>query len=108
MAKLKKAPFDSAQGLRHPGTELRVCYEAGPTGFVLARRLGQLKTACLVVAPSLIPTRSGERIKTDRRAALSRAERDRPRAEPRPEGRQRRLPSTRGRPALSWRGGSGR
>jgi len=35
-AKLRKA---------HPGAELRICYEAGPTGFVLARRLGQLKTA---------------------------------------------------------------
>ena len=41
------------------------------------------------------------------RVCYSRAERDRPRAEPRPEGRQRRLPSTRGRPALSWPGGSG-
>ena len=69
-AKLKKAPFDSAQGLRHPGAELRVCYEAGPTGFVLARRLGQLKIDCTVVAPSLIPTRAGDRIKTDRRDAL--------------------------------------
>ena len=60
-AKLKKA---------HPGVELRVCYEAGPTGFVLARRLAQLKIHCTVVAPSLIPIRSGERIKTDRRDAL--------------------------------------
>ena len=60
-AKLRKA---------HPGVELRVCYEAGPTGFVLARRLGQLKIDCTVVAPSLIPVRSGERIKTDRRDAL--------------------------------------
>lgn len=53
----------------HPGVELRVCYEAGPTGFVLARRLAQLKTDCTVVAPSLIPIRAGERIKTDRRDA---------------------------------------
>ena len=60
-AKLKKA---------HPGAELRVCYEAGPTGFVLARRLAQLKVHCTVVAPSLIPSKSGERIKTDRRDAL--------------------------------------
>ena len=60
-ARLKKA---------HPGAELRVCYEAGPTGFVLARRLAQLKTHCTVVAPSLIPTRAGDRIKTDRRDAL--------------------------------------
>ena len=54
----------------HPGAELRVCYEAGPTGFVLARRLAQLKIPCTVVAPSLIPSRSGDRIKTDRRDAL--------------------------------------
>jgi len=60
-AKLRKA---------HPGVELRVCYEAGPTGFVLARRLAQLRVHGTVVAPSLIPTRSGERIKTDRRDAL--------------------------------------
>lgn len=61
LAKLKKA---------HPGTALRVCYEAGPTGFVLARRCAQLKIHCTVVAPSLIPSRSGDRIKTDRRDAL--------------------------------------
>jgi transposase len=54
----------------HPGRELRLCYEAGPTGFVLARRCAQLQIACTVVAPSLIPSRSGERIKTDRRDAL--------------------------------------
>ena len=54
----------------HPEMELRVCYEAGPTGFVIARRCAQLRIPCTVVAPSLIPTRSGERIKTDRRDAL--------------------------------------
>jgi transposase len=69
-ARLRKAPLDSAQSLRHPGVELRVCYEAGPAGFALARRLAQLKVDCTVVAPSLIPVRSGERIKTDRRDAL--------------------------------------
>ena len=40
----------------HPEAELRVCYEAGPTGFVIARRLAQLGIDCTVVAPSLIPT----------------------------------------------------
>jgi transposase len=49
---------------------VRVIYEAGPTGFVIARRLGQLKVYCTMLAPSLIPVRSGERIKTDRRDAL--------------------------------------
>jgi transposase len=48
---------------------LRACYEAGPCGFGLARRLGQLGVECQVVAPSLTPTRSGDRVKTDRRDA---------------------------------------
>ena len=48
---------------------LRACYEAGPCGFGLARRLGQLGVECAVVAPSLIPMRAGERIKTDKRDA---------------------------------------
>jgi transposase len=51
------------------GTLLRACYEAGPCGFGLARRLGQLGVECQVVAPSLTPTRSGERVKTDKRDA---------------------------------------
>lgn len=55
--------------LGHPGKELRVCYEAGPCGFVLARRLKQLGIACDVVAPSLTPKGSGDKIKTDRRDA---------------------------------------
>src|SRR5437762_11719046 len=49
---------------------LRACYEAGPCGFGLARRLRQLGVECEVVAPSLTPTRSGDRVKTDRRDAL--------------------------------------
>jgi transposase len=54
----------------HPQAELRVCYEAGPSGFVIARRLAQLGIDCTVVAPSLIPNRSGDRVKTDRRDAV--------------------------------------
>jgi len=49
---------------------LRVCYEAGPTGYVLYWQLVQLGIQCDVVAPSLVPKRPGERIKTDRRDAL--------------------------------------
>jgi len=49
--------------------EVELCYEAGPTGFVLARRLIKLGYDCLVIAPSKIPTRSGDRVKTDRRDA---------------------------------------
>jgi transposase len=49
--------------------QLRICYEAGPCGFVLARHLLRMGYAVQVMAPSLIPKRSGERIKTDRRDA---------------------------------------
>jgi transposase len=49
--------------------EIQICYEAGPTGFVLARRLIRLGYHCIVVAPSAVPKSSGEKIKTDRRDA---------------------------------------
>ena len=48
---------------------LRACYEAGPCGFGVARRLQQLGVECEVVAPSMTPTRTGDRVKTDRRDA---------------------------------------
>ncbi len=51
-----------------PG-QLSVVYEAGPCGFVIWRRLRQLGIPCAVVAPSLVPSRSGDRVKTDRRDA---------------------------------------
>ena len=51
------------------GEALRVCYEAGPTGFGLCRRLREAKIDCLVVAPSLVPGKPGDRVKTDRRDA---------------------------------------
>lgn len=51
------------------GCTLVICYEAGPTGFELHRRLREAGYDAQVVAPSLIPTRPGERIKTDRRDA---------------------------------------
>jgi transposase len=46
---------------------LRVCYEAGPCGFVLYWQLTQMGIACEVVAPTLIPVKAGDRVKTDRR-----------------------------------------
>lgn len=49
---------------------LRVCYEAGPTGFDLARRLRAAGYHCAVVAPSLVPRLVGRQIKTDRRDAV--------------------------------------
>ena len=51
-------------------TELSFVYEAGPCGFVIARRMIQLGIECIVVSPSLIPKKSGDRIKTDRRDAI--------------------------------------
>ncbi len=53
-----------------PGVRLVACYEAGPTGYALHRHLQALGVECMVVAPSLVPTRSGDRVKTDRRDAL--------------------------------------
>lgn len=49
--------------------ELRVCYEAGPVGYELYRQLDAMGIPCEVIAPALIPTRPGDRIKTDRRDA---------------------------------------
>ncbi len=53
-----------------PAEHLRACYEAGPTGFVLYWQLAQLGVDCAVVAPSLVPKKPGDRVKTDRRDAL--------------------------------------
>ncbi len=50
--------------------QLRACYEAGPTGSVLYWQLTQLGVDCAVVAPSLVPKKPGDRVKTDRRDAL--------------------------------------
>jgi transposase len=52
-----------------PVEKLAVCYEAGPCGYVLYWQLTQLGVKCEVVAPTLVPTKSGDRVKTDRRDA---------------------------------------
>ena len=49
--------------------EVRLCYEAGPCGFALARHLLRVGYAVEVIAPSLIPVKSGDRVKTDKRDA---------------------------------------
>ena len=49
--------------------QLRVCYEAGPTGYVLYWQLSELGVQCEVVAPTLVPVKAGDRVKTDRRDA---------------------------------------
>jgi transposase len=52
-----------------PEGEVRCCYEAGPTGYALQRRLRAAGVDCIVIAPSLVPVKTGVRIKTDRRDA---------------------------------------
>src|SRR5580704_8281429 len=51
-------------------TRLSFCYEAGPTGYGLYRQITELGHDCIVVAPSLIPKKAGNRVKTNRRDAL--------------------------------------
>ena len=52
------------------GVRLRFCYEAGPCGYGIQRHLSARGHECVVVAPSLIPKRAGDRVKTDRRDAV--------------------------------------
>jgi transposase len=51
--------------------QLRVCYEAGPCGYGLHRQITALGHDCTVVAPSLVPVRAGDRVKTNRRDAVT-------------------------------------
>ena len=50
---------------------LHVCYEAGPTGYGLYRHIRALGQVCDVIAPSLVPIRPGDRVKTNRRDAVT-------------------------------------
>jgi len=56
------------------GAELHFCYEAGPCGYVVQRRLSRLGHRCDVVAPTLIPRKAGDRMKNDRRDAMTLAQ----------------------------------
>ena len=60
-----------ARKLGQDGVRLRFCYEAGPCGYGIQRQLSARGHDCVVVAPSLIPRRAGDRVKTDRRDAAS-------------------------------------
>jgi transposase len=60
-----------AAKLARGGNALRFCYEAGPCGYGIQRQLVGCGHECVVVAPSLIPRRPGDRIKTDRRDAIN-------------------------------------
>lgn len=59
---------------REAAGSVQACYEAGPGGYALQRALAKEGVACDVIAPSLIPVRPGEKIKTDRRDAKKLAE----------------------------------
>jgi transposase len=69
-------PFSIGQKLATVGApqQLRVCYEAGPTGYTLQRWLAEHGIVCQVIAPSLTPKVAGNRIKTDYRDACHLAE----------------------------------
>ena len=56
--------------LARNGSKLRFCYEAGPCGYGIQRQLSEAGHECVVAAPSLIPRKPGDRIKTDRRDAI--------------------------------------
>jgi transposase len=56
--------------LSRRGLPVSVCYEAGPTGYGLYRQVRAFGFECCVIAPSLIPVRAGERVKTDRLDAI--------------------------------------
>lgn len=73
---IKNTPEKVRHLMEHLGPKetLFVCYEAGPTGYGLYRQLKRMGISCIVVAPSLIPRRPGDRVKTDRRDAQRLAE----------------------------------
>jgi transposase len=60
-----------ASKLAKSGAILSFCYEAGPCGYGIQRQLSAMGHECVVVAPSLIPRKPGDRIKTDRRDAIN-------------------------------------
>ena len=60
---------ETAAWLRQLPAPVRVAYEAGPTGYGLARACAAVGISCIVAAPSKIPRASGDRVKTDRRDA---------------------------------------
>lgn len=65
------ADYAKRLGAQHPGHSLSFVYEAGGCGYGLARELTDTGHECMVIAPSLIPMRAGDRIKTDRRDSVT-------------------------------------
>ncbi|MCF6288172.1 MAG: IS110 family transposase [Proteobacteria bacterium] len=65
----KVEKFVTTLSKKYNGEVLLFCYEAGPCGYVLYHQIKSLGHDCIVVAPSLIPTKASDRVKTDRRDA---------------------------------------
>jgi transposase len=73
LGEIDNAPAATAKLVKKLATKyerLAFCYEAGPTGYGLHRQITELGQECTVVAPSLIPKKPGDRVKTNRRDAL--------------------------------------
>jgi transposase len=70
VSRLRIAPVEAVSFLEGLGPEVRAVYEAGPSGFGLARAARERGIDVRVVAPGSIPKRSGDRVKTDRRDAI--------------------------------------
>lgn len=64
-------PASMVNTLSRRGAKVHFCYEAGPTGYCLYRQIVEPGHDCVVVAPSLVPKRAGDRGKTNRRDAMS-------------------------------------
>lgn len=74
LGEIENVPAATAKLVRRLSRQYRAltfCYEAGPTGYGLHRQLTSLGHECIVVAPSLIPRKPGDRVKTNRLDALS-------------------------------------
>lgn len=71
IANTPEAVAKLARQLGKGGARVSFCYEAGACGYGVYRQLRKLKHECMVVAPSLIPKKAGDRVKTDRRDSLS-------------------------------------
>ena len=71
LGSIRNEPEAVARLVRKIGdvADLRICYEAGPCGYGLYRQMVAMGARCEVVAPSLVPERAGDRVKTDRRDA---------------------------------------
>ena len=69
-SKVSLTKFVQSMQRKYPSATLHIVYEAGPCGYWVYRHLTKLGHECFVVAPSLIPRKPGDRVKTDKRDAI--------------------------------------